>query len=370
VKSGLGAAARSLSPRPGQSRHEFALRAAIVLGMAVAAVAAWRLLDLLLLFYAAVLVALLFHALAEALSSVTRLPVHWSLAVVVAGSFLLLLGLVALFGVEVAHELRTLAARLPAAWHSLQARLQPLGIDPGSLDAIRARLIDGTGAAAIGEIAATALTAIGALLLALVGAAYLAAQPGTYRRGVLMLVPRERLRATARMLEAVVSALKRWLVGQLLVMVVVGLMTGLGAWAIGLPSAAALGLIAAVLEFVPYVGPILTAVPALLLAFAISAETAGLTLGLLLIVQQLEGYILTPLVQNRAVALPPALTLFSIFAMGILLGPAGVLLAAPLTVSAYVVVNHLLGRAAHVSGRKARHRPGSRHPSANGKAAE
>jgi len=341
---GHGETVPTIVPRGAQSRHEFALRVAIVLGMAVAGLAAWRLLDLLLLFYAAVLVAILFHALAEALSSVTRLPVHGSLAAVVAASFLLVVGLVALFGVEVTHELKALASRLPAAWQSLQIRLEPFGIDPQGLEAIKARLIDGTDASALGEVATTALTATGGLLLALVGAAYLAAQPATYRRGLLLLVPRWRLRAAARLLDAVVSALKRWLVGQLLVMVAVGLMTGLGAWAIGLPSAAALGLIAAVLEFVPYVGPILTAVPALLLAIAISAETAGLTLGMLLIVQQLEGYILTPLVQNRAVALPPALTLFSIFAMGVLLGPAGVLLAAPLTVSGYVIVRHLLGR--------------------------
>jgi predicted PurR-regulated permease PerM len=110
----------------------------------------------------------------------------------------------------------------------------------------------------------------------------------------------------------------------------------LGAFLIGLPSWAALGIIAGLLEFVPYVGPVATGIPATLLALPKGLETVLWTLLMIVAVQQLEGLIITPLVQRQAVSLPPALTLFALIGMGILFGVAGVLLATPLTILLYV----------------------------------
>jgi len=121
----------------------------------------------------------------------------------------------------------------------------------------------------------------------------------------------------------------------------------------GLPSPAArareafaLGLIAGLLDFVPLIGPIVAAVPTLLLALSISPTTALWTGGLYLVVQQIEGNILSPLVQQRAVDLPPALLLFALLGFGSLFGAPGVILAAPLTVVVYVMVKRLYVREA------------------------
>lgn len=331
------------APEP-RGRREFAFRVAMALAIAALAVACWQLLDLLLIAYAAALFAILLHSLSDRLTAATSLHPNWSLAVVVVAALLLLGGVITLFGVQLAHELRAIGTGLPAAWHALQLRLAPIGIAPENLEAIRVRLSDGTGLAAIGDIATRSLNALGGLLLALAGGIYLAADPRTYRRGLLLLVPRPLIRPVAGTVDDVVRALKRWLVGQIVIMAAVGVMTGLGAWAIGLPGALALGVIAALLEFVPYIGPIATAVPAVLLGAAVSTEMAIAALVLLFAVQQLEGYVLTPLIQHQAVSLPPALTLFSIFAMGILFGVPGILLAAPLTVTIYVTVRRLVGR--------------------------
>ena len=124
-------------------------------------------------------------------------------------------------------------------------------------------------------------------------------------------------------------------------MVVVGALTGLGLWALGIPGALALGIIAGLLDFVPIVGPILAAIPAILLGFTVSPQMALATAALFVVVQQIEGNILLPLIQQRTVDLPPVLLLFSLFGIGTLLGPAGVLLAAPLTVVAFVLVKRL-----------------------------
>lgn len=124
-------------------------------------------------------------------------------------------------------------------------------------------------------------------------------------------------------------------------MIVVGLMTWLGLWLIGIPSALTLGLLAALLEFIPFIGPIISAVPAILLAFAEGPDKAFYTLLLFILVQQIEGNLLEPMVQQRAVDLPPALLLFALVAGGLVFGGAGIVLAAPLTVVLYVMVKRL-----------------------------
>ena len=136
------------------------------------------------------------------------------------------------------------------------------------------------------------------------------------------------------------KALRLWLRGQLIAMVVVGLLTGSGLWALGMPSALTLGLMAGVLEFIPFAGPILSAVPAVLLALAVSPDLALWVLLLYFAVQQFEG---SPelRVQQYAVDLPGVVLLFSLLAFGALFGTLGVILAAPLTVVTYVLIKRL-----------------------------
>jgi predicted PurR-regulated permease PerM len=129
-------------------------------------------------------------------------------------------------------------------------------------------------------------------------------------------------------------------------MTVVGLLTWIGLTIIGVPSALTLALVAAILEFVPFIGPIVAAVPALLLAFAQSPETAIWVAILFFGIQQFEGNILEPLVQQRAVSIPPAVLLFAIVAGGLLFGIIGILFAGPLTVVSYVLVKRLYVREA------------------------
>ena len=96
----------------------------------------------------------------------------------------------------------------------------------------------------------------------------------------------------------------------------------------------------------PFVGPIVAAVPAVLLALASDPASAIWVVALYLLVQQIEGNIITPLFQKRAVELPPALLLFSLVACGLVFGMAGVLFAEPLTVVIFVLVKRLYVREA------------------------
>ena len=121
-------------------------------------------------------------------------------------------------------------------------------------------------------------------------------------------------------------------------MAATGILTGLGLWLLGIPLALTLALLAAVLTFVPYVGAFLSAIPALLLGIVQGPVTA-LYVGLLYIaVQFVEGYLITPLVQQETVSLPPALTIGSLVLFGALFGPMGIMLGTPLAAVGIVLV--------------------------------
>ena len=311
----------------------------IVVAVVGGAILLWMLRSLILLVFAATLFAVIFHAAAAWIARKSRLPHGMSLAIAVVMLFTGISLIIGLFGSAMSAQTQELVARLPAAWtdfkvsigepdldHRLLRELVPSGMS--ILNATR-DMLSGIGAALSG------------LVLAVVGGIYLAAQSVSYIEGLISLSPanlRERFRLV---LAASGIALRRWLVGQLISMVLVGLLAGTGAWLLGLPSPLALGLMAGLFEFVPFVGPFAAAIPAILLALAFGWQKVILVIGLYLFVQQLEGNLITPLVQQRAVNLPPALTLFSLVAFGLLFGVLGVLLAAPLTVLLYIWVRTL-----------------------------
>ena len=179
------------------------------------------------------------------------------------------------------------------------------------------------------------------LLVVIFAGIYLATQPNFYRMGAIKLVPPARRKIAAEAMLESERALRLWLKGQAIAMVVVGLLTGFGLWILGMPSALTLGLLAGVLEFIPFAGPIIAAVPAILLALAVSPELALWVTLLYVAVQQFEGNLLTPLVQQYAVDLPGAVLLFSLIGFGTLFGTLGVILAAPLAVVTMVLVKRL-----------------------------
>lgn len=170
---------------------------------------------------------------------------------------------------------------------------------------------------------------------------YLASDPDVYARGVVRLVPIPNRKRAREVLGVLGHTLRRWLVGKVLGMAVIGGLTTGALWALGVPLALTLGLLAGILNFIPYLGPLLAFIPAILLALTDSTVTAAWVLGLYAIVQFLESYVLTPLVDRRSVALPPALTIVAQVTLGALAGVLGLLLASPLLAVVLVLVRML-----------------------------
>lgn len=184
----------------------------------------------------------------------------------------------------------------------------------------------GAGASAVG----TTLGALGSFLIMLIIGLYVALDPVTYRRGLLSILAPSLREGADEVLGEAVDKLKSWLVAQLLAMAVVGSLSWLGLWLIGVPLAPILGLIAALLAFIPNIGPIIAAVPAVLLGFSESPTTALMVVGVYLGVQTLESYAITPLIQQEKVSLPPALIISMQLLMGVLFGIIGLALATPM----------------------------------------
>ena len=170
---------------------------------------------------------------------------------------------------------------------------------------------------------------------------FTAATPALYRRMVVKLfAPRVRPKAE-HTIDRIICTLRHWLLGQGIAMLVVGSVTG-GALAIaGVPFAAALGIVAAFLEFIPVIGPILSAVPAVLLAFANGLNKVLIVVAIFAGIQFFEGNILQPIVQKRAIDLPPVLTLVALLVFGGAFGLLGLFVAAPMTAALLVLVEDL-----------------------------
>jgi predicted PurR-regulated permease PerM len=199
------------------------------------------------------------------------------------------------------------------------------------------------------------LDATAALLLAVVGGSFLVSDPQRYRTGFVKLFPLEQVTRVEEMLDILATALRRWLLAALVAMVIVGVAAGLACWAIGLPAPLALGLFAGIAQFVPVVGAVLGAVPALLLAMSVGGGALAWTALAFLIIQQVESNMITPMVEERLVDIPAFVLLLGIMAAGAVFGLPGLALAAPLTVVAYVAVQKLyvretLGRSVEVAG--------------------
>ena len=318
-------------------------RTAIVLAMIVALLAAWRLRELILLLFGSVLIAVFLRRLMAPLKRWTRLPEGVALFLVVVGVLLLLAGFGFFFGWRIQGQVVEAFDLLPKGYHQFMnwVRSTPIA---GRIAVAAQQLHISAAMPVLSQLpifAVSATAVVGEALAAIVGGIYLAAQPDLYRRGLLRLLPARLRPWTESLVDETGSRLRQWLIAQLIAMISIGLLVGAGLSLIGVPAALALGLFAGLTEFIPVAGPILGAVPALLIGLLHGVRMAEYVLALFVVVQQFEGHVLLPLVQQRFATLPPVVTVFALLGFAVLFGWVGVLLAVPLAVAGAVLLKHL-----------------------------
>ena len=302
---------------------------------------AWFALELLLMIFAGILLAIFLRTLATLLAEATGLSPGVSLATVI----LALLAITALGGwlyaPRLAEQSDRLSETLPQAFDDLTATIEEYGWGQWILAQLSSSASNGDVVSQARTMANRLMSVVIAFVVILFTGVYLAAEPGPYIRGLLRLVPLIHRERAAEVLFAVGGVLRWWLIGQALAMAAVGLMMGTGLWLIGVQLALILGVLAGLFEFIPFIGPMLAFGPAFLLALATSGEQAAYVMALYLVVQTLEGYVLTPLVQRKAVELPPVLTIAAQVGLSMAAGPIGLLVAVPLAASTMVTVQML-----------------------------
>lgn len=319
----------------------------------------WLLIELagfLMMVFAALVLAAVFSAMAGRVCRLTGMSRGPALAISVTLIIAVFVGVFGLFGSQLTSEFDTIQQSIPPAIDRVEAQLDQLGLGNSTRDMIR----QGTGdisslASRLGGFAMTATNGIANFVLVVVGAIFIASDPPVYRRGLLLLMPQRAEAPVASALDDASRGLRGWMVGQAVSSLVVALLTGVGLWILGVPASGGLGVIAGLLDVIPMIGPIIAGVPAVLLAFTVSPTAALWTIGLFLVVQQLQGNFLQPMIQKHAVDVPPAVLLFAVVAAGLVFGFLGVLLSAPLTVVVYVLVQRLyvktlLGKPIKVAG--------------------
>jgi predicted PurR-regulated permease PerM len=271
---------------------------------------------------------------------------------------LLLGGMTAIFafiGPSIRDQTRELSRELPKAMQSIDAWVNKTPVKSLVQPEPAQQKPNSSGAGLTGQIGkemrgatkflfpivSSVFGAVGGLIIVLFIAMYIAAEPGLYRKGLLHLVPHAQRERAEEWITTLRDTLRQWLLARFIAMVLVGVLTGLGLAALDVKGAAALGVLAGLLEFVPFFGPIASAVPALAVALIDSPEKAMWVAGLYIVMQQVEGNVITPLLLQNRLDVPPVMTVVAVAALGVVFGVVGMLIAEPLLAAVLVTTKML-----------------------------
>jgi predicted PurR-regulated permease PerM len=304
--------------------------------------------NLLLVVFAGILFSVFLRGIAENIHHYTRLPFTLSLVL----TLVLIVGFFIAAGYYLAPQLSEqfgqLSNQLPQSINKLHTQLmqhewfrQLASEAEGAADPNK--LLERSGVilrGATGAISSLFTGLLHGVMIIFLGI-YIAAESKLYRQGILSLVSKQRTQRFSQVLDEVDYTLKWWIFGILIQMVFVATLLTLGLWFLGIPLALALGLIAFCLEFMPNIGPILASIPAVLLALSMGMDHALYVLILYYVVQQMESYLLTPLVQRKTIRMRPAMTLFVQIFLGMTFGILGLAVATPLMAVSIVLVKRL-----------------------------
>lgn len=331
-ESAKGVASRSL------------VKVSVLVVVAVLVIVAWLAFDFLLLLFAAILFGVLINGISGWISEKTPLSRNLSMGLF----FVLFLTMVGLFGWLVApsisDQIDALSESLPKAVERLRERADDsewVSRLMAYQDSLKEAVSPGDGFSLVTSVLSSIGGALTSFVVAFAIGVCLALNPRVYVDGFVKLIPLGYRARVHEVLSESGSTLQSWLIAKLIEMLLIGVLTTLGLWLLGIELALVLGLIAGLLSFIPNIGPVIAVIPALLLGSLEGTRTMLYVAGLYAVVQALESYLFTPWMQNRIVSVPPALTISMQLLFGLLAGTLGLLLATPLGAVAMVMVRML-----------------------------
>jgi predicted PurR-regulated permease PerM len=326
----------------------FRRRVTFILGAVLLLIAAvlvfWFEVRVLLLGFAGVILGVFLYVPSDWLAR--RLIARFWLCLLGFGVLLLALlaGCAWLVQSRVSRQVDDLQQQLPTAWGQVRHSLQQhgwgrwlVGQAQDKLESAQQANLAGPGIKVVSHTGAV----LAELFVVLFVGLFLAINPQLYVRGSMRLVPRRHRRRARALFTDCGRLIWWWLIGQLLAMAFIGIVTGVTVWLLGLPMALTLGLLAAVLNFIPNFGPLAAAVPAVLLALVQGPMTAAWVALAYTGIQLLQNHVVTPLVQQEAVKLPPVVMILAQVFMYYWAGLLGMALAPPLAALVILLVQKL-----------------------------
>ncbi|WP_174286171.1 AI-2E family transporter [Sphingomonas bacterium] len=326
---------------PDAEDARFIRRVIILIVIAAVTAALYRAGDLLILAFGSTLGAILIHAIARTYRERLRLPekVALGLAMLTVLAAIGFLGW--LFGVQFRAQVNLLIVRLPDLLKQLAAWASQSPVGAKIVAAVQAAYAGSKAAQDVGGLVQGGGELLVNFVLLLFGSLFFAVEPRKYERGFLMLVPPGKRAAFEDALFDLGSTLRLWLRAEVIQMTTMGLFVGVGLWIADVPSAAALGLLAGLSEFIPYIGPTAAMLPALGLA---ATNGSGPVIGTLVtyaVVRVVQTNFVTPFVTSRVVSIPPAVTVFAIIGIGTVFGLFGLFFSMALLVVIFTLVRSL-----------------------------
>jgi predicted PurR-regulated permease PerM len=340
------------SSETGEHRHFFQRLRIIALfsmGSILLFMLLWQALSILPLIFAGILVGVFLTNGSYFITQKTRLPYVFAFILLVLFVFVLLISSVMLLAPTLYEQVNRLINDLPNAWQAVEGYLQRFGWGEEILQQLEnataffwSENVDkGIVVSEVASVFSGTFNALLSIFIILLIGIYIAAEPELYRNGLLKLVPPRRRERAKAILNRLSHVLIWWFFGQSLSMLILGILMTIGLWLLDIPFALALGLLTALMTFIPNLGPLLAAIPTLVIALGQDPMQVLYVIILTLIIQNIEGALITPFVHRHLIAMPPALIIAVQILLASMIGFIGVVLAMPLIACSMVLVQML-----------------------------
>jgi predicted PurR-regulated permease PerM len=342
-----------MPPAGPDARRAFPLTAALAAVLLIALVL--KTADVLLIVFLAIILGVYLRALADLLVRRFQVPHVLGLPASVLLTLGALVGIVLLIAPAVAQQVHDLLANMPNFLAALDQSINSIaerfpvfrrGPEAAGQPGVLASSINELLTALRGAVVPYLKSSLEVLIEGVsvfVMALYLARHPRIYTDGAVALVPPVRRPLALRILPDLGTTLRAWVVGQITAMFILGLLTTLGLWILGVPYFLAFGVFAGVAAIVPFFGTLVsTILPALFALSVAGVPKALLVAALGVVVHLIEANLVAPQVMERQVNLPPVLTIAGVLLMGRLFGTMGLLVAVPILAVIMVLVRHIL----------------------------
>ena len=294
--------------------------------------------NVFLLILAGALIALFFQGFAGLIKKRTHLSNKVSLLTSVIFTFLIIISLTWFMGTTIQNQISDLAKTLPETINGAKKQLATTALGQKILERTSSAEVSKEVYAFFSKFFNSTFGVFTDIYIVLFLGLFFTGAPQTYIKGFLSLIPPMSRPKAKDTINKIGFTLTKWLKGQIIAMVAIALLKGIALSILGIPMAIALALIAGILNFIPNFGPLISMIPAILIALTQSVNKAIVVAIVYLLLQIIEGNIITPSIQQKLIKMPAALIIIAQLFMGLLSGGWGLILATPLVAILIVIV--------------------------------